>query len=117
MSNTTISVTFNRFPEIAAAMPEKTRAVVAKVARDIEGYAKSVVPVDTGNLKNNIDVEFADKGLTAIVAPHTEYAAFVEFGTRRMSARPYMTPAAERNRPAFLAAMKQMLKELEREGG
>lgn len=114
---TTVSVTFNRFPEIAAALPEKTKVVVAKTARDIEGYAKSVVHVDTGNLKNSIDVEFENDGLTAIVAPHTEYAAFVEFGTRRMSAYPYMTPAAERNRPAFIAAMKQMLKEVtEREG-
>ena len=114
---TSISVAFNRFPEIAAALPEKTKVVVAKVARDIEADAKNVVPVDTGNLKNSIDVEFADDGLIAIVAPHTEYAAFVEFGTRRMSAYPYMTPAAERNRPAFIAAMKQMLKEVtEREG-
>lgn len=114
---TSVSVTFNRFPEIAAALPEKTKVVVAKTARDIEGHAKSVVAVDTGNLKNSIDVEFDSDGLTAIVAPHTEYAAFVEFGTRRMSARPYMTPAAERNRPAFTAAMKQMLKEVcEREG-
>ena len=114
---TSVSVTFNRFPEIAAALPEKTKIVVAKTARDIEGYAKSVVHVDTGNLKNSIDVEFENDGLTAIVAPHTEYAAFVEFGTRRMSAYPYMIPAAERNRPAFIAAMKQMLKEVtEREG-
>ena len=114
---TSVSVTFNRFPEIAAALPEKTKVVVAKVARDIEADAKNVVPVDTGNLKNSIDVEFENDGLTAIVAPHTEYAAFVEFGTRRMSAQPYMIPAAERNRPAFIAAMKQMLKEVtEREG-
>ena len=40
---TSVSVTFNRFPEIAAALPEKTKVVVAKTARDIEGYAKSVV--------------------------------------------------------------------------
>jgi HK97 gp10 family phage protein len=114
---TSVSVTFNRFPEIAAALPEKTKVVVAKTARDIEADAKNVVPVDTGNLKNSIDVEFENDGLTAIVAPHTEYAVLVEFGTRRMSAQPFMTPAAERNRPAFIAAMKQMLKEVtEREG-
>lgn len=107
-----ISVGFNRFPEIAAAMPEQTKKVVKQTAFNVEAYAKSVVHVETGNLKNSITTEFEDDGLTAIVAPHTEYAAYVEFGTRRSSAYPYMTPAAERNGPAFVAAMKQMLQEI-----
>lgn len=109
---TTISVTFNRFPEIAEAMPESTKAVVRKAGFDIEGHAKNMVPVDTGALKNSINTEFEKGGLTAIVAPHMEYAAFVEYGTRRMSAQPYMTPAAEAVRPSFIAAMKQMLEEI-----
>lgn len=114
---TTISVTFNRFPEIAAALPDKTKAVVAKAAFDIEAQAKNRVPVDTGALKNSITTDFENDGLTAVVAPHMEYAAFVEYGTRRMSAQPYMTPAAETVRPAFVGAMEQMLKEAcEREG-
>lgn len=108
----TISVTFNRFPEIAAALPEQTSAVVRKASFDVEAHAKNRVPVDTGALKNSISTEFEDRGLTGIIAPHTEYATFVEFGTRRMSAQPYMTPAAEAVMPAFVAAMKQMLREL-----
>lgn len=115
-SQTVISVTFDRFPEIAAALPEKTKAVVAKTAFDIEAYAKMVVPVDTGALKNSISTEITPDGMTAVIAPHMEYATDVEYGTRRMSAQPYMTPAAERNKPAFVGAMQQMLKELEREG-
>lgn len=108
----TVTIKFNRFPEIAAAMPEKTKAVVAKTAFDVEAHAKNVVPVDTGALKNSISTEFENDGLTAIIAPHMEYAAFVEYGTRRMSAQPYMTPAAEAVRPAFIGAMKQMLQEI-----
>lgn len=108
----TVSVTFDRFPEIAAAMPERTRAVVRKAAFDIEGQAKNRAPVDTGALKSSISTEFEDNGLTGIIAPHVEYATFVEFGTRRMSAQPYMTPAAEAVAPAFVGAMKQMLQDL-----
>lgn len=108
----TISVTFNRFPEIAAALPGQTQAVVRKASFDVEGQAKNRVPVDTGALKNSISTEFEDGGLTGIIAPHMEYATFVEFGTRRMSAQPYMTPAAEVVKPAFEAAMKQMLQDL-----
>ena len=108
----TISVTFDKFPQIAAAMPEKTSQVVRKAAFDIEGQAKNRAPVDTGALKNSISTEFENNGLTGIIAPHMEYATFVEFGTKRMSAQPYMTPAAEAVAPAFISAMKQMLQEL-----
>lgn len=108
----TISVTFDRFPEIAATMPERTSQVVRKAAFDIEGQAKNRAPVDTGALKNSISTEFENGGMTGVIAPHMEYATFVEFGTKRMSAQPYMTPAAEAVAPAFIAAMKQMLQEI-----
>jgi len=35
---------------------EQVKAVVTKVAFDIEGIAKQLAPVDTGNLKNSISV-------------------------------------------------------------
>jgi HK97 gp10 family phage protein len=85
-SNFTVKITFNKFPEIAQAMPGKTAQVVSKTAFNVEANAKNAVPVDTGALKNSIDTEIASGGLSATVAPHTEYAHFVEFGTRRMSA-------------------------------
>ena len=111
-SNFTVSITFNKFPEIAQAMPGKTAQVVKTTAFNVEADAKNTVPVDTGALKNSIDTDIAGGGLSATVAPHTEYAQFVEFGTRRMSAQPYMTPAAERNREPFTMAMTQMLRHL-----
>jgi HK97 gp10 family phage protein len=110
----TIEIKFDRFPEIAAAMPERASAVVRKASFDVEGQAKGRAPVDTGALKNSISTEFEDGGLTGIIAPHVEYAAYVEYGTKRMSAQPYMTPAAESVAPAFIAAMKQMLQEISR---
>ena len=111
-SNVTVTIQFNKFPEIAAALPEKTRAVVKKASFDVEGQGKNRVPVDTGALKNSISTEFEDGGLTGIVAPHTDYALFVELGTRRQSAQPYLIPAAEAVRPAFIAACKRMLEDL-----
>ena len=110
----TVVIKFDHFPEIAAAMPEKASAVVRKASFDIEGQAKNRVPVDTGALKNSISTEFENNGLTGIIAPHMEYATFVEFGTKRMSAQPYMIPAAEAVAPAYIEAMKQMLQEISR---
>lgn len=112
MANTTVTITHNEFPRIAAALPEKTSQVVRKVAFDIEAHAKIRVPKDTHALENSISTEVEDGGLTAIIAPHMEYATYVEFGTKRISAQPYMIPAAEAVAPAFQEAMRQMLRTL-----
>ena len=109
--SSTIRIEFNRFPEIAAKLPIEASAVVRKTAYDVEGAAKQIVPVDTGALKNSISTTM-DSDLSATVAPATEYAAFVEFGTRHMGAQPYMTPAAEANRGPFEQAMTQLLNRL-----
>ncbi len=102
-----IVVRYNNLPRIAERLPEVVSAIVRKAAYDVEAHAKSVVPVDTGKLKNSITVEFPNQ-TKAIIAPHTEYAAYVEFGTHRQRAKPYMRPAAEKVVPAFLAAMKRL---------
>ena len=55
-------------------------------------YAISTGPtkaIDTGMLRRSISTSF--KPLSAIIAPHTEYAGFVHEGTRYMHARPFMT--------------------------
>lgn len=113
MADVTVTIQFNKFAQIADALPAKTKAVVKKASFDVEAQGKNRVPVDTGALKNSISTEFEDGGLTGIIAPHTDYALFVELGTRRQSAQPYMIPAADAVRPAFVAACKQMLKEID----
>lgn len=102
-----IVIQYNRLGAIAARLPETVRKVVRQAAYDVETNAKAVVPVDTGKLKNSISCEFPSQ-TQAIIAPHTEYAAFVEYGTRRQRAKPYMRPAAERVAPAFIEACRRL---------
>ena len=73
------------------------RSCGTKLQRDAENNA----PVDTGTLKRSITIEIEDDGLTAVIAPHTEYAAYVEYGTRYMTAQPYMRPAYEEVKAEF----------------
>lgn len=102
-----ITIQSNRFKQIAKKARKAVGAIVHKAAFDIEARAKSIVPVDTGMLKNSITTEFPNE-ISAIVAPHTEYEQYVEFGTRRQRAQPYMRPAAEKVRPAFVAACEKL---------
>jgi HK97 gp10 family phage protein len=102
-----VEIVYNRLPQLSDEIADRVEAVVRKSGHMVEAYAKQVVPVDTGTLKNSIMTEFPDR-FTTEIAPHTEYAIYVEYGTRSMAARPYMRPAAERVRPIFLQAMDKV---------
>lgn len=80
-----------KMERIAKAVPGAAEDACLKGALLIEGEAKQRCPVRTGMLRNSIASERIPRG--AQVGPHTEYAAYVEYGTYRMSAQPYMRPA------------------------
>lgn len=105
-----VRITWRRHPlTISQEAQGRAEAAVLKAARDIEGLAKRVVPVDTGNLKNSIQVA-EESPMAATIGPRgVEYDYYVEFGTRYMGARPYMTPAAEHVRASFIEAMRQII--------
>jgi len=75
-----------------------TRAVI-----QIEGDAKRVVPVDTGNLRRSLTHEVTADGGGAVgtVGTNVRYARPVEFGTYKMKAQPYLGPAFTKNRAAI----------------
>lgn len=95
------------FNGVAAQVVQRASAVVQKTAMDLEARAKQIVPVDTGLLKSSIQHQRVDD-LTAQVDVFAEYAGYVEFGTSRQRAQPYLIPAAESVRPGFEAAMTQI---------
>jgi HK97 gp10 family phage protein len=101
---------FNRLPELPAATRRRISQVVRKVASDVEARAKQIVPVDTGATKNSIRAQTVNE-LTSEVVVGTHYAAYLEFGTHKMPARPYLRPAVEAVRPAFEAAIGQAIEE------
>jgi HK97 gp10 family phage protein len=80
---------------------------VRKTALDIEADAKTLAPVDTGNLKGSIGTDILGP-LAAEVGPTASYGHFVESGTSRMAAQPYMGPAFDRRSPGLVAAMEQI---------
>lgn len=79
-------------------------AVQAKVVND----AIAIAPEDTGNLKRNIqagDIIIEDDNISAIIEANTEYASYVELGTKLMKAQPYLLPALIGNMRVFERAM------------
>jgi HK97 gp10 family phage protein len=73
-------------------------------ARIVETHSKILCPVDTGFLRNSITVDSVTP-IEAIIAPHTDYAEHVEFGTSRMEAQPYMRPALDEHENEIVQAV------------
>jgi HK97 gp10 family phage protein len=75
-------------------------------ARIVETWAKiNTTPnVDTGALRASIMVDEVTP-VEAIIAPHTEYAEHLEFGTMNMQAYPYMRPALDEHEQEIVAAV------------
>ena len=54
---------------------------------------------DTGFLANNIFMVLDADKLGGSVESRADYSGFLEFGTSKMGARPFLQPALEENRP------------------
>ena len=68
-------------------------AIVEDIGLRIDKEAKKNCPVDTGNLRASITVDI--NGVEAEVGTDVEYAPFVEYGTSKSKAQPFMTPAKQ----------------------
>lgn len=99
------------------ATARKAQQVVAKAAADVQRTGAATAQqlfkpppegASTGATANSIGVDLEDGGLAASIGPTTSYAPYLEFGTRRMSPRPFMGPALDAVEPSFTAAMEQL---------
>jgi HK97 gp10 family phage protein len=67
-------------------------------ALEVERHAKRLCPVDTGNLRRSITSGLSfDLGIPiGVCAATAPYSAYVEYGTSRSPAQPFLRPALER---------------------
>jgi HK97 gp10 family phage protein len=77
------------------------KTVVKKNGAQLQQKAMQKCPVDTGTLKRSIGLEIEDAGLTAVVAPTAHYAPYVEWGTRKMRAQPFIRPSLDEQKKIF----------------
>ena len=86
---------------------------VRNTAIEVNRLAKLFCPVDTGRLRSSIQiVEFNPQAPSAVVGTDVEYAEYVEFGTSRQSAQPYMRPAALEGEKILEDEAKKELKKI-----
>ena len=91
-------------PAVKAAFEKAKTNAADKMGKSAKKYAQSIVPVRTGALRDSIDYRVENGGF--ILFTDKEYGIYVELGTYKMAARPYMRPAMQEHTNEYLAEAK-----------
>ena len=78
-----------------------------KIGLVAERYAKQLCPVDTGRLRNSIT--HGTDANSVYIGTNVEYAPYVELGTRRQHAQPYLRPAITNHMEEYKKILNDML--------
>jgi hypothetical protein len=129
MARSVVTTLNSRIPELKGQMRQRVSSVVRRTAFNIQGRIRrsfaepksgrmygrhqasapgEAPAIDTGALTNSIQVAM-EGDMTAYVFTNMEHGPGLEYGTRKMAARPFMLPAAEDERPTFEQEMKHLL--------
>lgn len=98
--------------KIDALVKKKAMAGMLEAAPEGATIAQSIVVVKTGYLRSTIrsEVSDSDRGIIGIIRAAAHYAIYVEKGTSRMAAQPYLLPTLysyhDRLMAAFLRGAK-----------
>jgi HK97 gp10 family phage protein len=92
-------VVFNRIPQVIAEVEANARKTVAEVADSAATDAQRRASVQTGYLRQSISAQV--HGKSAEVKADAPYARYVEYGTRKTAAQPFLGPAVEAAKDEF----------------
>lgn len=111
----------SRIPALLKRERQEVDRIIREAAFEVEGLAKLAAPVDTGLLRASVytvtsrssnraeadanaqqiapgvdlGMEPTAQEMTAVVTVGAEYGIYVELGSEKMGARPYLGPALE----------------------
>jgi HK97 gp10 family phage protein len=84
---------YDHSDDVLDRLPPAINNAREAIGMKAEGYAKQKCPVDTGRLRNSITHAVSDREQAVYIGTATSYAPYVEYGTVKMKARPFLKPA------------------------
>ena len=82
----------------------------SELQKKIQSNADFDKGYQTGTTKRSVSLEIKDGGFTAESGPETEYAPYLEYGTRFMDAQPFVRPALEVQAAKFKSDLQKLMK-------
>lgn len=96
--------------EVLSALEKAIQNGLTAIGMTAEGHAKKETPVDTGRLRNSITHAIDTDEQAAYIGTNVEYAPYVELGTVKMQARPFLRPAATEHSEEYKRIMEAAFK-------
>ena len=96
-------IVWNIIPEFTLRMNEEAKVVKLRALEAIAARARELVRVDTGETRDSIQVNEEDGTVEVAGA-----GKFLEFGTVKMPAYPFLGPATSQTQEAFAADFAAM---------
>lgn len=97
--------------KVGAELEEAVKKALTLCGTEAQSYAKKYLTekgaVDTGNLRNSVAYKVESK--TMAVGTNVEYAPYIEYGTYKMKARPYLEPAIADHADKYRSIIKSTL--------
>ena len=100
---------FNAAPKVAIGA---TRSAMKSTLSKAQEVSKRNARVDTGYMRNNIDIDYIQASgstVTGRYVARAEYSSYNEYGTYKMSAKPFMRVGVVDARPYFISEVKREL--------
>lgn len=104
-----VSVKQDNTEQVVDGIDSAIGAALEEIGLLAENYAARKCPVDTGNLRGSITYE-VDAGDNAVyIGTDVEYAPYVELGTSRQKAQPFLRPAASEHGAQYRQVLEKAL--------
>lgn len=104
-----VSVRRDNTGQVADGIGSAIGAALEEIGLLAENYAARKCPVDTGNLRGSITHEVDAAGNAVYIGTNVEYAPYVELGTSRQKAQPFLRPAASGHGAQYRRVLEKAL--------
>lgn len=104
-----VSVVRDNTGQAADGIGSAIGAALEEIGLLAEGYAAERCPVDTGNLRGSVTHAVDAAGNAVYIGTNVEYAPYVELGTSRQGAQPFLRPAASGHGAQYRQVLRQAL--------
>ena len=101
--------------QLDSAMQKHVHELLAQWAENVKALAQQLAPVRTGYLRSSIYTKI--DGWVAEIGTEAAYALFVEFGTRRMQAQPFLYPSLQKGLPQLEQIILEAIDQAKTEAG
>lgn len=88
----------SNIPKVIDALKKTEKDILDDIGKFVKAEAQMRAPILTGNLRRSIDYQVVSENEVDIGATaEADYAVYVEKGTSKMAAQPFLEPAAMDN--------------------